>query len=117
MGITIKEVEVTVVKIAGEINANTATRITQIVLPLVQPHCRLLLDMTEVLYMSSAGLRMLLLVYRQVSSQFGHIVLVGLSQEIQDTLFIIGFLNFFTICETLDLGLETFSSLESSHLI
>jgi anti-sigma B factor antagonist len=111
MDINIKTIkEVTVVEIAGEIDANTATGITQIVLPLVQPHCRLLLDMTEVLYMSSAGLRMLLLVYRQASTQEGRIVLVGLSQEIEDTMFITGFLNFFTICKTLDLGLETFPS-------
>lgn len=99
--------EVTVVEIACEVDAKTATGMTQVVLPLVEPNCRLLLDMTEVLYMSSAGLRMLLLLYRQACQNNGRVVLVGLSEEIQNTLFITGFLNFFTICETLDLGLET----------
>lgn len=108
MNIHIKTLEqVTVVEIAGEVDAKTATEITQVVLPLVQPHCRLLLDMTAVLYMSSAGLRMLLLLYRQVGQNNGRVVLVGLSEQIQDTMLITGFLNFFTICETLDLGLET----------
>lgn len=98
--------QVTAIEIAGDVDANTAALIQAKVLPLAQPKAKLLLDMTKVPYMSSAGLRMLLSLYRQVGSKNGQIVLVGLVEEIKDTMSITGFLDFFTTRDTLDSGLE-----------
>lgn len=98
--------QVTVVEVAGDIDSNTAPQAQERILPLVQPAAKLLLDMSGVEYMSSAGLRMLLSMYRQVSRQNGGIVLVGLVEEIKDTMSVTGFLNFFTIRDTLDEGLK-----------
>lgn len=97
---------VTAIEMAGDVDANTASLVQEQVLPLAQPGSKILLDMTKVPYMSSAGLRMLLSLYRQVTSQDGRIVLVGLSEEIRDTMHVTGFLDFFTSCETVDSGLE-----------
>jgi anti-sigma B factor antagonist len=58
--------------------------------------------MTEVPYMSSAGLRTLLSTYRQVTAKNGKLILVGLSEEIQDTMTVTGFLNFFKTSETVE---------------
>ncbi len=107
MEINIKSVEqVTVVEIAGDIDSNTAPQAQERILPLVQPSSKLLLDMSGVEYMSSAGLRVLLSMYRQVSRQNGGMVLVGLAEEIKDTMSITGFLNFFTTRDTVDEGLR-----------
>jgi anti-sigma B factor antagonist len=65
----------------------------------------MLLDMSQVLYMSSAGLRMLLSVYRQVTGKAGQVVLIGLAENLEDTMSMTGFLDFFTTCKTLDEGL------------
>ena len=56
--------------------------------------------------MSSAGLRMLLLIYRQAQQKSGQIALVGLSEEIKDIMSVTGFLSYFTVCETLEDGLK-----------
>lgn len=98
--------QATVIEMAGDVDANTATLVQQQVLPLALPGSKIILDMTKVPYMSSAGLRMLLSLYRQISTNDGRIVLVGLSEEIRDTMHITGFLDFFTSCETLDSGLK-----------
>jgi anti-sigma B factor antagonist len=98
--------QVTAIEITGDVDANTAALVQAKVLPLAQPKAKLLLDMTKVPYMSSAGLRMLLSLYRQVSSKNGQIILVGLVEEIKDTMSITGFLDFFTTRDTLDSGLE-----------
>jgi anti-sigma B factor antagonist len=98
--------QVSVIEMAGDVDGNTAPLVQAQVLPLAQPQAKLLLDMTKVLYMSSAGLRMLLSLYRQVVSKNGEIVLVGLVEEIKDTMSITGFLNFFTTRDTLESGLE-----------
>ncbi len=94
------------VELAGDVDSNTAPTVQEKVLSLAQSESKILLDLSDVTYMSSAGLRMLLLLYRRASAQEGQLVLVGLSEEIQDTMFATGFLDFFTTCNTLESGLE-----------
>lgn len=96
--------EVTIIEMQGEINYNTASMVEAKLSPLTQPGAKLLLDMSQVPYLSSAGLRMLLSLYRRTTSADGQIVLVGLTEEIKDTMSITGFLEFFTNCETLEEG-------------
>jgi anti-sigma B factor antagonist len=98
--------QVMVIEISGEIDSNTAPQAQERVLPLVQPGAKILLDMSSVEYMSSAGLRMLLSMYRQITRQNGGLVLVGLAEEIKDTMSVTGFLNFFTTRDTVDEGLK-----------
>jgi anti-sigma B factor antagonist len=107
MEINVKSIgQVTVVEVAGDIDSNTAPQAQERILPLAQPGSKILLDMSGVGYMSSAGLRMLLSMYRQVARQNGSMVLMGLAEEIKDTMSITGFLNFFTIRDTVDEGLQ-----------
>jgi anti-sigma B factor antagonist len=107
MEINVKPVgQVMVIEISGEIDSNTAPQAQEHVLPLAQPGAKILLDMRRVEYMSSAGLRVLLSMYRQITRQNGGLVLVGLAEEIKDTMSITGFLNFFTTRDTIDEGLK-----------
>ena len=98
--------EVTVVEVAGEENSATAPMAQEKVSPLAQAGGNMLVDMTKVTYMSSAGLRLLLSTYRQLAASGGRIVLVGVIEEIRDTMAVTGFINFFTIHDTLDEGLQ-----------
>jgi len=91
-----------VVRLVGEIDAVAAVAVQQSVLPLAVPGCKLVLDMSSVAYMSSAGLRMLLSVYRSASARQGRIVLMGLSEELKDTMSMTGFLGYFSLADTLE---------------
>ncbi|BAY34164.1 anti-sigma-factor antagonist [Tolypothrix tenuis PCC 7101] len=103
MEINIKTIEdVKVAELTGDVDASTAPSVTKEVLPLAEPESKILLDMTGVPYMSSAGLRMLLSLYRQVTAKEGKLVLVGLTEDIRDTMSVTGFLDFFTTSETID---------------
>ncbi|MFQ3679145.1 MAG: anti-sigma factor antagonist [Pseudanabaenaceae cyanobacterium] len=97
---------ITVVSLQGDIDASTAPQVQETVLPLVTPGSKLLMDMSGVPYLSSAGLRALLSLYRQVSAKDGKLVLVGLSEEIADTMSITGFLDFFAARATVAEGLQ-----------
>jgi anti-sigma B factor antagonist len=99
-----------IIRLIGEIDAASAAVVQQKVLPMSVPGCKLVLDLSKVAYMSSAGLRMLLSVYRQISGNQGRIVLVGLSDELKDTMSMTGFLGYFTVCDSLDAGLQTIGS-------
>jgi anti-sigma B factor antagonist len=107
MDISVESVEeVVLVRIVGDVDGSTAPQAQNQIMPLVQPGSRILLDMSGVSYMSSAGLRMLLSTYRQVANQSGRIALTGLAEELKDTMEVTGFLKFFTSCETVDEGLK-----------
>jgi anti-sigma B factor antagonist len=100
MGLNITTLkEVTVVELRGDLDGKTAPAIQEQVLPLAKDECKLILDMSRVEYMSSAGLRMLLAVRRQVPIN-GQVILVDLPEAIRETMTITGFLDFFTTCAT-----------------
>lgn len=94
-----------VIRLVGEIDAASAPVVQQKVLPLSIPGCKLFIDMSKVAYMSSAGLRMLLSVYRQISGNQGRVILLGLSDDLKDTMSMTGFLDYFLTCDTLEAGL------------
>jgi len=110
--IDIKTVEgIKVVELSGEVDASTAPEVQKQILPLAEPGSKILMDMTQVQYMSSAGLRMLLSMYRQTQGKEGKLVLVGLSEELQDRMSVVtGFLEFFTVSDTVDAGLTALKS-------
>lgn len=91
--------------VSGEIDGKSAPEVQSQLLAALQSGNRLLVDMKGVSFLSSAGLRMLLLLYRQVAAKKGKVVLVGVSEEIKDTMSMTGFINFFTLAETQEEGL------------
>ena len=95
---------ITVVRLDGEINSGTAEMVQESLLELVEPGGKIALEMSGVTYISSVGLRALLLLYREISHQDGRIVLCGLTEMVYDTMFITGFLEFFETYETCAAG-------------
>jgi anti-sigma B factor antagonist len=102
--------QVIVVELSGEIDGKTAPEAQQQILAVIQPAAKILLDLSRVGFMSSAGLRALLATYRQVTKQKAIIRLVGLSEELEDTMSATGFLSFFSIDATLEAGLAALES-------
>lgn len=99
------EQDITIIELSGDIDANTAPTVSETVLPLATPGSKIIMDMTNVPYMSSAGLRVLLSLYRQTTNKNGKVVLVGLSEELTDTMSVTGFLDFFKTAENRESGL------------
>ncbi len=103
MDINVKTVEqVTLVDLSGDIDGKTAPVAQEQIVPLTLNTKKLLLDLTQVPYMSSAGLRLMLLLYRQMTSNSGRIALVGVSDDIKDTMSATGFLNYFSTFDSVD---------------
>jgi anti-sigma B factor antagonist len=101
-----KKEAVTAAHLYGEINSSTAETVQESLLELMQPGCKIVLDMSGVSYISSVGLRALLLLYRETSHQDGRIILCGLTEMVYDTMFITGFLEFFETADTCAEGEE-----------
>ena len=97
---------VQVIAMRGELDAKTAPDVQVQVLTLAGANEDILLDMRQVTYVSSAGLRMLLLLYRKLSSSESRLALVGLSELVRDTMETTGFLTHFATYSQLDEGLQ-----------
>jgi anti-sigma B factor antagonist len=93
---------VAVAVVSGEIDSKTAGAAQAELMPLIETSRKTVLDLTQVTFMSSAGLRMLLLLYRQATAREGQVALLGLSDEIRDTMSMTGFLTFFRVADTLE---------------
>ena len=100
---------VIVVELAGELDSYSAPEAQAGILPLIDRGSRVLLDMSRVTYMSSAGIRTLLLLYRTISEKVGKIVMTGLTDEVKEIMSLTGFLDFFSVFESRKEGLTALS--------
>ena len=105
MDISIRELgSIKVVEIVGAIDSMTAPEAQEQINPLASPGCKVILDLSRVPFMSSAGLRMLLLAYRHFNWKEGRLVLAGLPQNIKRAMTDTGFLEYFLLADTVEEG-------------
>lgn len=98
--------DITIVTLSGELNGRTVPDVQAQLMPYIQPGCKIVLDLRHVTYMSSAGLRFMLLIHRQTTNQGGRVVITSLSEWVEDTMSITGFLDFFEVYDSLEAGVE-----------
>jgi anti-sigma B factor antagonist len=97
---TLSEPGVTRVELEGSIDGKTAPQIRE-ELSAALPHAqKVILDMSRVDYLSSAGLRLLLSLYREITARKGTLVLVQVAPEIRTVMSHTGFLTFFTLVDS-----------------
>lgn len=110
MGLTIEVMlgeRATVARLAGEIDGKTAPEAEDRLLPAIEGSRHVILEMDQVTFCSSAGLRTLLLLYRHAAARDAGVALVGLSEEISDTMSMTGFLDFFVVADSAEAALAT----------
>ena len=103
---------VTIAILFGDLDSRTAPLVQEKLLAVPAPQGKALLDMSGVSYISSAGLRALLMLYRQMAANDGRVALVGLPESIRDVMTVTGFLEFFDDYPTLEEGLSALQSVE-----
>lgn len=84
----------------GDIDGKTAPEFHDAMLKLVLPRARIVLNMERVAFMSSAGLRSMLLIYREAKSKDAKIVLAGVNSDIRKSMSATGFLPFFVVADS-----------------
>lgn len=87
------------VTLAGAIDGKTAPEVQEQLRPVMEGSGNVVMDMSAVGYMSSAGLRLLLLIYRDFTARRRRLVLAGLSPEIRAVMHHTGFLGFFIVAD------------------
>jgi anti-anti-sigma factor len=98
---------VTVLAPAGRIDTTTSPAVEDAVRGAVDAGARaLLVDFTEVEYISSAGLRVFLVLAKRMRDLGGRVVLCGMGQPVRQVFQLAGFLPLFTIDPTREAALD-----------
>jgi len=97
---------VTVITFTGELDARSSDLFHAHVATMMPAHSRVLLDLTGTEHMTSAGLRTLLLMYRQGKAQGNAMALAGVSTELRGILSATGFLDFFSVVDSVNDGID-----------
>lgn len=84
----------------GDIDGKTAPEFHDAVLNLLKPKARTVLSLAQVAFMSSAGLRSMLLIHQQAKSKDAKVVLTGVNSDIRKSMSATGFLAFFVVADT-----------------
>jgi len=85
---------------SGDVDGKTAPELLDAVTGLIKPKARIVLNMGQVAFMSSAGLRSMLLIYQQAKSKEAKVVLTGVNTDIRKSMSATGFLAFFIVADT-----------------
>jgi len=86
----------------GAIDRRSAPQLQSALIDAIEPAAHVVCDLTDVIYISSTGYRMLLHLYHVISAKGGRMALAGASAEIRDTILATGFSEFFVVTRTLD---------------
>jgi anti-sigma B factor antagonist len=90
------------VTLTGSIDGKTAPEVQEQLRPVFDGSGNVVMDMVGVEYLSSAGLRLLLLVYRDFTARRRRLVLAGMKPEIRTVMQHTGFLGFFVVADSVE---------------
>lgn len=97
MNITISEQEGKLVaSLAGDLDNAASTQAERSLAPVFErTDCDIIIDCTELKYISSSGLRILLNIYKHTRSNGNKAILKGLTEDVKEVFQISGFLQLF----------------------
>lgn len=95
---TIRE-GVLVIRAAGRLDSSSASALEGVLPARIQSNDKVVLDLAEVPYVSSAGLRVLLIGAKAARAGGKKLALAGLSESVREVFDISGFTALFTIAE------------------
>jgi anti-anti-sigma factor len=88
-------------KVEGEVDAHTSRELNEVLKDLLaQGHCRLVLDASQMGYISSAGLRVILFAHREARDLGGEVRVCGLNAQVRRVFEIAGLDDVLHISDT-----------------
>lgn len=92
----------TIFELDGRLDVNTSPKVQEEIMAGIGPGCRVVIDMKNCDYVSSAGLRVLLVIAKQLAKVGGFGVLAHVLEEVKDVMQMTGFDNLFKNYDDID---------------
>ncbi len=94
---------IVVIRASGRLDASTVSILEHALVRALHTAAKVvILDLSEVTYISSSGLRVLLTSRRQLRDRRGELILCALSQNVRDVFDMVGFTALFGIADSID---------------
>jgi anti-sigma B factor antagonist len=100
------EADKLVIALGGRLDSNTSPELEQLICPRLESTASVIVDMSRLDYVSSAGLRVLLKAAKIARSTDHKLALAGLTPQVQEVFDISGFTAIFTIYDSRQKALE-----------
>ena len=98
-----------IISLQGQVNSSNAATVESEVLAVVQGGAKnVLLNMTELSYISSAGLRVVLVLAKRLKQAGGKLVIYGMQPHVREVFDISGFLAILNVTASRSEALEQF---------
>jgi anti-anti-sigma factor len=101
---------ITIISISGNLDGNTAPVAQEKIIPFLTAGCHIIFDMEKCIYISSAGLRLLLVIAKQLDRVGGTGAYAALTQETNDVMKMTGFDNMFINYPTVNEAVKSFGT-------
>ena len=101
-----KESGVVIAEPHGDVDGQTASIFQEQILALLLPQARIVIDFAGVAFMSSTGLRTMLLIYRQAKTSGVRLALANVNKDIRGSMSATGFLSFFHVRDSVQDSVE-----------
>lgn len=98
-----------VIQASGRLDSSSAGALEAVLPARIQAHDKVVVNLSDVPYVSSAGLRVLLIGAKAARSGGHRLALVGLSDSVREVFDISGFTSLFTIAPDLESALAALS--------
>jgi anti-sigma B factor antagonist len=96
MEVDFKEVQgITLASLKGKLDSASSNQVQDELLHVITPKAKVILDFNQCSFVSSAGLRTLLILAKRAKSQVANVVMAGASEEILDVMEMTGFDDMF----------------------
>jgi len=97
----VKHGKIAILNLIGRLDANTSGELESVLIPMIDGgEKKIILDFSALEYISSAGLRLLLLSAKKLRNNKGEIILCSMKDFIKEIFEISGFTPIFTIVDT-----------------
>ncbi|MCX5711779.1 MAG: anti-sigma factor antagonist [Candidatus Omnitrophica bacterium] len=107
--------KVTIVHVIGKLDSTTSQAAEEEIMKYAAANCCIVMDMSGCGYISSAGLRLLLSIGKQVKANGGQWAFAGLSEEVADVINVTGFSNFFKIFPKIEDAIKSVENKNAAH--
>ena len=91
-----------ILSLIGDLDGSSAPEVREDLLSHIDNNSKLVLDMSQCEYISSAGLRVLLIISKKLKAKDGKGVLAGLVEDVKDVMEITGFDHMLNSYETVE---------------
>ncbi|WP_051412249.1 STAS domain-containing protein [Halonatronum saccharophilum] len=103
----VKEVEgIKIIKLVGDLNGKWSGEVRDKIIALIDSNSKMVFDMSECNYISSAGLRTLLIIAKKLKSLDSYGVLADLGEEVKDIMDMTGFSHILDSYDRVDQAID-----------